>query len=117
MVFKKSDAFAIMKHGVQMHIYNTAEQCPQAAVVLQETGQGHGEEFLHETSAFIYYILEGTGTWVIEDEEFEVQASDVVIVPPGKRFYFRGALKQLCITAPAWTEQHEKHIRYIDLAQ
>ncbi len=116
MIYKKSDALEIIKHGVRMHIYNTGEQCPQAAVVLQETAHGHGEEFLHEKSAFIYYIIEGSGTWIIEDEEFMVSATDVVIVPPGKRFYFRGALKQLCITAPAWEEQFEKHIRDVDLS-
>ena len=39
--------------------------------------------------------------WIIEDEEYDVEASDVVIVPPGKRFYFKGNLKQVCVTALA----------------
>ena len=96
-----------------MHIYNTKEECNEAAVVYQETEKGHMEEFYHQKSTFIYYILEGSGKWVIEDEEFEVETKDVVIVPPGKRFYFKGNLKQVCITTPAWDEKHEKHIRYI----
>lgn len=97
-----------------MHIYNTKEECPEAAVVYQETKKGHMEECYPEKSAFIYYILEGKGKWIIEDKAYDVKARDVVIVPPGKRFYFKGKLKQICITAPAWDEKYEKHVRYIE---
>jgi len=113
MIFKSKNTTNIEKCGVKMHIYNTKEECHEAAVLYQETEIGHMEEFYHEKSAFIYYILEGSGKWIIEDEEFEVEAKDVVIVPPGKRFYFKGNLKQVCVTTPAWDEEYEKHIRYI----
>lgn len=46
---------------------------------------------------------------------FPVEATDVVIVPPGKRFFYRGALKQVCVTAPAWEPEHEESIRDVDL--
>jgi mannose-6-phosphate isomerase-like protein (cupin superfamily) len=113
MVYRKKGAVRIEKHGVDMWIYDTKAECTQVAVVYQETQSGHAEEFFHEKSAFIYYILDGSGTWVVEDEEFEAETGDVVIVPPGKRFYFKGKLKQLCITAPAWEEEYERHVRYI----
>lgn len=115
MIFKSENTTNIEKQGVKMHIYNNKEECPNAAVVYQETEKGHSEEFYHEKSAFIYYILEGCGKWIIEDEEYEVKAKDVVIVPPGKRFYFKGKIKQICITAPAWEEKFEKHVKYIKL--
>jgi mannose-6-phosphate isomerase-like protein (cupin superfamily) len=114
MIFKSKNTANIEKHGVKMHIYNSKEQCLNAAVVYQETEKGHMEEFYHEKSAFIYYILEGHGKWIIEDVEYEVEAGDVVIVPPGKRFYFKGKLKQVCVTAPAWDEEFEKHVKFID---
>lgn len=81
MIYKKSTAAIIEKHGVTMHIYTGIDDCPQAAVVYQETATGHAEEFYHEKNAFIYYIIEGQGTWVIEDIEHPVEAGDVVIVP------------------------------------
>lgn len=115
MIFNKENAFAVEKHGVRMRIYNGKDNCPQAAVAYQETETGHAEEFLHETSFFIYYIIEGNGTWIIEDREYEVAAGDVVIVPPGKRFYFRGTLKQICVTSPAWEETGERHVRFVEL--
>ncbi len=38
-----------------------------------------------------------------------------MIVPAGKKFYYRGNLKQVCVTAPAWEAEHEEHIRDIAL--
>lgn len=115
IVFRPETAEMIEKHGVSMKIYTTKADCKNAALLYQETEIGHTEEFLHERSDFIYYILEGSGTWIIEDREFEVRAGDVVVVPAGKRFWFRGNLKQICVTAPAWEEQYERHIRCLDL--
>jgi predicted house-cleaning noncanonical NTP pyrophosphatase (MazG superfamily) len=115
IVFKPENAVMIEKHGVRMRIYTTKSDCRNAAVLYQETETGHAEEFIHEISNFIYYVLEGSGTWIIEDKEHEVQAGDVVVVPAGKRFWFRGNLKQVCVTAPAWEEQYEHHIRNIKL--
>jgi len=115
MIYRKEDAFTTRKNDVDMWIYNGKDDCPQAAVAYQETAVGHSEEFNHTKSAFIYYIIEGEGTWYIEDEAHVVKATDVVIVPPGKRFYFKGNLKQVCVTASAWEEEFENHIRYVEL--
>lgn len=108
MIIKKSDAFALSKCGVDMWVYNGKTELEQAGVVYQETKSGHSEEFRNTKSAFIYYIIEGSGEWVIDGEVFPVEATDVVIVPPGKWFYYRGDLKQVCITAPAWEEAYEE---------
>ncbi len=115
VVFKPENAEVIEKYGVRMRVYTTKADCRNAAVLYQETETGHAEEFMHERSDFIYYVLEGSGTWIVEDREFEVRAGDVVVVPAGKRFWFRGSLKQVCVTAPAWEEQYEHHIRDLDL--
>jgi mannose-6-phosphate isomerase-like protein (cupin superfamily) len=115
MICKKADALNIEKNGVKMRIYNSKDQCGQAAVVYQETEKGHSEEFLHKKSYFIFYIIEGSGTWYIEDKPSAVSAGDVVIVPPNTRFYYRGKLKQICVTSPAWEAEFEQHIKDIQL--
>lgn len=115
MIFKRRDAICIEKNGVDMWIYNGVDDSEQAAVAYQETRVGHCEEFRHNKSAFIYYIIEGSGHWIIDGIAFEVAASDVVIIPPGIKFYYTGALKHVCITAPAWQPQHEESIRIVDL--
>ena len=115
MIFTRGNAFHTSKNDVDMWIYNGKEDLEAAAVAYQETAIGHSQEFRHNKSAFVFYIIEGSGEWVIEDEVFAVNATDVVIVPPGKKFYYRGNLKQVCITAPAWEEEYEEEIRRVDL--
>ena len=115
MIFRKKDAVRVNKAGVDMWIYAGADALAEAGVAYQETRVGHGEEFRHDKSAFIYFIIEGAGEWVIEDERFPVAASDVVVVPPGKRFYFTGDLKQVCVTAPAWEPQYETTLRTVEI--
>jgi mannose-6-phosphate isomerase-like protein (cupin superfamily) len=114
MIYKKSNRVEFEKQGVKMRVYNSKEQCPEAAVVYQETLTGHSEEFYHTKSNFIFYIIEGAGTWFIEDEPYKVEAGDVVIIPPNKRFYYKGNLKQICVTAPAWEPEFEHHVRDIE---
>ena len=114
MIFKKNDAPEFEKHGVTMRVYNTKDHCPEASVVYQETQHGHLEEFYHTKSNFIYYIIEGKGIWFIEDVPYEVSAGDMVIVPPNTRFYYKGSLKQICITSPTWEPKFEHHVRDIE---
>ncbi len=114
MVYKRNNDVSFEKYGVRMTVYNAREDFPHAAIAYQETETGHAEEFVHEKSAFVYYILEGEGTWVIDGREYPVKATDVIMVPPGHRIYFRGNLKQLCVTVPAWEERYERHVRFIE---
>ncbi len=113
MIYRKEDAVTVEKNGVKMRIYNNKGQCAQAAVVYQETETGHAEEFLHKKSFFVFYIIEGKGTWFIEDKSYDVQAGDALIIPPNTRFYYRGNLKQVCVTSPSWEPEYEQHIRNI----
>ena len=114
MIYKKDNAIIFDKQGVKMRVYNTKEQCPEATVVYQETQKGHHEEFFHSKSNFIFYIIEGEGTWFIEDKPYNAEAGDVVIIPPNNRFYYKGALKQICITSPSWEQEYEHHVRNIE---
>jgi mannose-6-phosphate isomerase-like protein (cupin superfamily) len=115
MLYKKSNTTELEKHGVKMRIYNTKEQCLEAAIAYQETDKGHAEEFYHSKSKFIFYIIEGSGIWYIQDKPYRVEAGDVLIIPPGNKFYYKGLLKQICITAPAWEPQYEHHVRNVEL--
>lgn len=114
-VFHQADAIRAEKNGVDMWIYGGVDAVAPVAVAYQETATGHAQEFRHHTSAFIFYVIEGEGVWVVDGVSHPVQATDVVVVPAGAAFYYRGALKQVCITAPAWTEENEEVLRQLDL--
>lgn len=114
-VFRKKDAFHTRKAGVDMHIYTGKDDLPEAAVVYQETDSGHAEEFRHAKSNFLFFIIEGAGEWIVDGESIAVAAHDVVVVPKGTAFYYRGKLKQVCITAPAWEAAFEETLRPVAL--
>ena len=111
--FSKKEAVRFRKSGVEMWVYSDKNNCDKGNLIYQEVDGGHNEEFLNSRSAFIYYIVEGRGIFVIEDEEIPVEAGDTVIVPPGKRFYYLGKMKQVLVTAPAWEEGTDKIIKKI----
>ncbi|MBN1181105.1 MAG: cupin domain-containing protein [Bacteroidales bacterium] len=114
MIIKKEQAIEFEKYGVRMWVYNSKDQCSEASIVYQETTKGHQEEFYHSKSNFLFYIIEGFGTWFIEDKPYDVEAGDVIIIPPNQRFYYKGTLKQICITSPSWEEEYEHHVRNVE---
>ena len=115
IILNRSDATQFEKNGVKMRAYTTPADYNQAAIVYQETETGHFEEFYHSRSHFIYYIIEGRGTYYINETAHNVGAGDVVIIPPGVKFYYTGSLKQVCVTSPAWDAEHEHHVRNVSL--
>jgi mannose-6-phosphate isomerase-like protein (cupin superfamily) len=111
MIIHKADAKHIKKLGVDMHIYNA--KC--ASVVLQETKRGHAEEFYHDKSTFLYYIIEGKGSWFINGKEYKVKTGDLIVIEPNNKIYYKGKLKQLLINVPAYEPEHEHHVRDIKI--
>jgi len=56
---------------------------------------------------FDYYILEGEGYFVFNDEKQKVKQGDLVVVPPGTKYSFGGKLKMLLINTPHWSQDQE----------
>ncbi len=63
----------------------------------------------HE-SEFNYYILEGTGFFAFDDAKQDVQAGDLVVIPPNTKYTFAGKLKMLLINTPHWSKEQEEII-------
>jgi mannose-6-phosphate isomerase-like protein (cupin superfamily) len=62
----------------------------------------------------MWFIIDGYGTFVIDDEKVEAGPKDLIVVPPGKRVHYFGKLKMLLCTTPAFDEKNEVHIRDVD---
>ncbi|MFZ2206114.1 MAG: cupin domain-containing protein [Microgenomates group bacterium] len=104
-----SDSKTINKFGVNITLYNINQ--PGANIVYEEVKEGHFEEFSNTVSTCMWFIIEGKGTFVIDDEKTEVSSRDVVVVPPNKRIHYFGNMKMLLITTPAFDAKNERHIR------
>lgn len=107
-----ADTSKFFKHGVDFVGYDTKSN--EIGIVMETVSEAHKEEFVHDKSTFTYFFLEGAGTFYLNDEEVNVKKGDLLVIEPGTRIYYKGRLKQLLITTPAYDPSYERHIRKID---
>lgn len=110
--YTAKDAAKLNKHGVDLTVYGGGT--PEANVVHVSVDDGHFEEFYNTHSHFIYYIIDGKGTFVLDDEPVEVEATDLVTIPPNTRIHYFGTMAMLLTVSPAFNEEHEHHVRFVD---
>ena len=114
MKYKKinfENATRFSKNGVDFVGYDAIND--EMSFVIETVKEGHFEEFVHDNSTFTYIFLEGEGIFYLDDEEVKVKAGDVLSINPGTRIYYKGNLKQVLITTPAYDPKYERHIRDI----
>jgi mannose-6-phosphate isomerase-like protein (cupin superfamily) len=114
MKYTRAQAEAFEKHGVHMWQYFGKEASPDADCLYLEVNGGHYQEFRHTKSTFIYYVLEGSGTFYLNGEAIPVGITDVILAPKNTAIYYLGTMKLLLVTAPAWEEEFEEQIRLIE---
>lgn len=104
-----TEAKTIKKFGVDITLFG--ENNPSNNIVYEEVTVGHLEEFYDSVSTYIWFIIEGIGTFVIEDERIEVSKGDLVVVPPNKRIHYFGKMKMVLSVTPAFDPKNEHHVR------
>lgn len=77
----KKDAVSHGREGVKGTYYQLPETDGGKTVAYAEFTGEHGERTIGNHSR-IYYILEGTGEFIINGEKFDVESGDVIPVPP-----------------------------------
>ncbi len=107
-LIKNQDIPKKEKFGINLEVFPNTANC---GVVLLETTDGHNQEFLHNSSAFNYIVLEGEGTFYLDDEPVEVSKGDALYINSGTRIYYKGHLKMVLITTPTWTPEDEVETR------
>ncbi len=110
-----SEAKTFHKYGVDITKYDfSLEDCN---LVYESTEDGHFEEFYSDVSTYIWFIIEGIGTYVIDDEKVAVEEKDVVVVPPKHRIHYFGKMKMILITTPPFNEKYEHHVRDVNKSE
>ncbi|WP_020122443.1 cupin domain-containing protein [Streptomyces canus] len=105
------EAERFRKHGIDLTVYRQND--PAATVVHVHVERGHFQEFYNVRSSYIYYIVDGQGTFYLDGEAVEVGATDLISVPPGIRIYYLGRMEMVLTVAPAFDERDERHVRFI----
>ena len=110
-IFSSDDAVDREKHGIKLKVYGGVNDDLSLTRISSE--KGHFEEFKH-LSCFIYYVIQGKGVFVLNDEEVEAKKGDVVSIPPNTRIHYFGNMELILIVNPPFKPENETHIRDID---
>lgn len=110
--YAAQDAQKFTKHGIDLTVYG--QEGPSATVVHVNVGRGHFQEFYNVRSTYIYYIVSGRGLFHLNGEAIAVGATDLIVVPPNTRVYYFGTMEMVLTVAPAFAEQDERHVRFIE---
>ena len=110
--YSAKEAKKINKHGIDLTVYPT--NIKSANVVYVSLEKGHFQELLDKKSWYIYYIIEGKGTFFLNGEKVEVQPTDILAIPPKTRIHYFGKMKMVLTTTPAFNPKNEEHIRFIN---
>ena len=113
--FTAKEAKKFNKHGVDLVVYG--ENFSPANVVHVSVKEGHFQEFYDTESGYIYYIVSGKGTFVLDDEKVEAEATDLIVIPPKTRIHYFGNMEMVLTVAPAFDETNERHVRFVDKSE
>jgi mannose-6-phosphate isomerase-like protein (cupin superfamily) len=61
---------------------------------------GHGRKVISDTLTHVYYILEGSAEFEIDDKFYHVSSGELVEIPPKHSFDYVGKMKALLIMEP-----------------
>lgn len=111
-IHKSEDAIQISKHGIDLTIFPT--DVATANVVHVSVKEGHFQEFYDKKSTYIYYIIEGEGVFVLNDEKIPARAGDLVVIPRETRIHYFGKMKMTLTVTPAFDEDNEVHVRFLE---
>ncbi|MBI2675067.1 MAG: cupin domain-containing protein [Candidatus Aenigmarchaeota archaeon] len=88
--------------------YNAAGQYPAASCSLISIDGRHGK--VKGPFEKIFFVIEGHGEFTVANMLFDVQQSDVVMVPANVPHDFRGKMKILLTCVPAFDPGKEKKL-------
>jgi mannose-6-phosphate isomerase-like protein (cupin superfamily) len=66
---------------------------------------------IQHKSEFNYYVIEGSGYFIISGQKQSVALGDLIVLPPNTKYTFGGKLKMLLIVTPHYSPEQEEVIR------
>lgn len=109
MKFTLKDADKFNWEGLKGWAYSSKEDFENASGAYIEITGSHGKIKTLKSDR-VYYVIDGKGEFIIDDEVIPVEKSDVVIVPSNVVYDYRakeGTLKLFLVHTPAYDSDSE----------
>jgi mannose-6-phosphate isomerase-like protein (cupin superfamily) len=94
--------------GVRGKLFPAGELTNSCEQLIIETETGHETTIVEDECDFIYYVLEGQGSFEINGEHLPCETGNLVVVPHGNAFSYAGRLRMLLTCTPPWSPEQEK---------
>lgn len=107
-VFHLPEKPSFEKVGIKGSIFDTKQLSNEVEFTLVETEEGHQTKIVEKECIFTYFILEGEGTFEIDGNIEECLKGDLVFIPKGVAFQYKGKMKMLLISTPWWFPEQEE---------
>ncbi len=76
-------------------------------IYLLDVWAGHDYFIISKQLTRVYYILEGSGHFTIDNTKYPVRPGMLVEVPPNIEYSYSGAMKIILISHPRWFNGNE----------
>jgi mannose-6-phosphate isomerase-like protein (cupin superfamily) len=106
-VIHQPDEVSFDKVGIRGKKFSVEQLSPNVEFALIETETGHATSIIEKESMFAYYVVSGSGYFEIEGQQEVCAPGDLVVIPAGKAFTYKGKMKLLLITNPPWRAEQE----------
>jgi mannose-6-phosphate isomerase-like protein (cupin superfamily) len=110
-VIKEPRDISFDKAGVKGKIFPTETLTKTTQYFLVETQSGHETKIIEHNCDFIYYILQGSGNFIISGVKESCSVGDLVVIPAGTPFIYKGTLKMIASSTPPWREEQEEIVQ------
>jgi mannose-6-phosphate isomerase-like protein (cupin superfamily) len=110
-VIKEPEDCSFDKIGHRGKIFPTNDLTDKTKFVLIEVDSKLENTIRQRECDFCYYVLEGSGYFEINNARENCGAGDLVVIPAGKKFTYKGKMKLLLNCTPPWREEQEETIK------
>ena len=107
-VFHLPKEYSFEKVGIKGTNFDIKNLSNEAKFAIIETENGHQTKIREKECTLFYFVLEGKGSFEIEDKIEECQKEDLVIIPKNTTFKYAGKMKMLLVTIPWWYPEQEE---------
>jgi mannose-6-phosphate isomerase-like protein (cupin superfamily) len=113
MLIKKEDSkkFSI-PGGTDGWLYPSNLQSDQTIAYVEMDGVYPEKGYsINDVCTETFFVVEGNLTIYIDDEVYELEKGDVIIVSPGKKYNTRGKAKIIDFITPSWEKNNNQIIQ------
>jgi mannose-6-phosphate isomerase-like protein (cupin superfamily) len=109
-VFKEPKDPSFEKVGVVGRIFPSTSASSKVEFFTVTTEIGHETAIIEHGCDFCYYVLEGSGVFLINDLEHCCEKGDLLVIPQGTKFTYKGTLRMFVASVPPWSEEQEETV-------